>query len=192
MTDAQSNSEKAVERARNQAESKPENKRLIWTGLIIVLLGFVIWQQIRYFNMRKEIEAYDQVQAELSKSAAQMEQYQYVIDSLKVVNRRLKQDNDLLAENSDRHDGIFFEVQLGAFKDFNLDAYQKELAALRQVKHDGKNKLILGKFRSHRKALAFENDMKRLGLDEAFIVGRVDGEITTHAQALREYRKRNE
>lgn len=192
MTNTIQNSDNAVDRARQMAAEKPANRRLLWTFVIIVLIGFIVWQQVRIYQMKDVVNSSTTLQSEVNDMQAKLEQYQFVLDSMKVVNRRLQQDVDLLAENSDRHDGIFFEVQLGAFKDFNLDGYQKELAALRQVKHDGKNKLILGKFRSHRKALAFENDMKRLGLDEAFIVGRVDGEITTHAQALREYRKRNE
>jgi hypothetical protein len=96
----------------------------------------------------------------------------------------LRRDNELLIENSDRTDGIFFEVQIGAFKDFNLDQYLQNLSALRQEKHDNRNKIILGKFRSFDKALLFENDIKRMGFDEAFIIGRVDGKLMPYQDAL--------
>jgi len=84
----------------------------------------------------------------------------------------------------DSLDGIFFEVQLGSFEDFDLDQYLSQLANLRQEKYDGKTKLLLGRFRSFRKALLFESDLKKMGFTEAFIVGRIDGEMVTYKEAL--------
>lgn len=114
------------------------------------------------------------------------------VDSLTQLNEGLQKDNDLLVENSllEERDGVFYEVQIGSFTDFKLDQYQEELAAIRQEKHDGKTKLLLGRFRSFKKALLFENDMKRLGLKDAFIVGRIDGTIVDYQQAIEVQRTR--
>ena len=114
------------------------------------------------------------------------------LDSLSQLNEALQKDNDLLVEHSqiEATNGVFYEVQIGSFKDFNLDQYQEELAAIRQEKHDGKTKLLLGRFRSFKKALLFENDMKRLGLKDAFIVGRIDGTIVDYQEAIEIQRTR--
>jgi hypothetical protein len=80
--------------------------------------------------------------------------------------------------------GIFFEVQIGNFKDFNLDKYLEEMAHLRQEKYEGGNKFLLGRFRSFKNALLFENDLKRLGLRDVFIKGRINGKLTSKEEAL--------
>ena len=88
-------------------------------------------------------------------------------------------------------EGIFFEVQLGAFQNFNLDEYLSELAAIRQERHDEKNKLLLGRFTDLNKALRFENDLKRIGVSGAFIVGRIDGALVSKEAAIQAFKERN-
>lgn len=106
------------------------------------------------------------------------------LDSLIISNSELQRDNEILTENSGDLKGVYFEVQLGSFSDFDLDQYLEQLANLRQEKYDGKSKLLLGRFRSFKKALLFESDLKRMGFKEAFIVGRIDGKLVTYKEAL--------
>ncbi len=97
---------------------------------------------------------------------------------------QLKKDNDILAENHDSAKGVFFEVQIGNFYDFNIDAYMNELESLRQEKTGNNSKLILGRFRSFQKAMLFENDIKKMGFANAFLVGRIDGKLVDYQKAL--------
>lgn len=60
--------------------------------------------------------------------------YKTANDTLKRKVAQLIKDNEILAENNDSAGGVFFEVQIGNFKNFNMDAYLGELQALRQEK----------------------------------------------------------
>ncbi len=97
---------------------------------------------------------------------------------------QLKKENDILSENHDSAKGVFFEVQIGNFYDFNIDAYMNELESLRQEKKGNTSKLILGRFRSFQKAMLFENDIKKMGFTNAFLVGRIDGQLVDYQKAL--------
>lgn len=104
---------------------------------------------------------------------------------LKNENAELKRNIALMQPPSAPPEGVFLEVQLGAFQNFNLDEYLSEMAAIRQEKHDGKNKLLLGRFTDLNKALRFENDLKRIGVEGAFIVGRINGTLVSKEEAIK-------
>ncbi|MDJ1499348.1 hypothetical protein [Xanthocytophaga agilis] len=88
----------------------------------------------------------------------------------------LQKANDILVEQQPEiEEGVFFEVQLGAFQDFSLDDYQAELAALRQ-EGDATRKFTFAKFRDYRKAEKLKNDLQRMGVTGAFVVGRINGQ----------------
>lgn len=88
----------------------------------------------------------------------------------------LQKANDILVEQQPEiEDGVFFEVQLGAFQDFSLDDYQAELSALRQ-EGDATRKFTFAKFRDYAKAEKLKNDLQRMGVSGAFVVGRINGQ----------------
>lgn len=105
-------------------------------------------------------------------------------DSLLVKLTKLELANDLLVENSDQLTGIFFEVHLNFSGDFDLDQYQEELAHLKVMEYDDRSGLVLGRFRSFKKALLFENDLKKMGVTDIYLLGRVDGKIMTFKEAM--------
>jgi hypothetical protein len=90
------------------------------------------------------------------------------IDSLESVNV-------LLAQASERQEGVFFEVQIGAFEHFNLERYKEQLAQLKSESVDQLDKYTLGKFRKYADAKNFKHDIEKMGIQGAFIVGRIDG-----------------
>lgn len=171
-------------------EKKEEMKRS--TRLLILFLSIICAVLIVAFlivfgnlnNLKNKYETIAVAYLANKNAAELMNQKEVEIGLLKAEIDFLRKDNELLLENSERTDGIFFEVQIGAFKDFNLDQYLQNLSALKQEKHDNRNKIILGKFRSFDKALLFENDIKRMGFDEAFIIARVDGKLMPYQDAL--------
>ena len=88
----------------------------------------------------------------------------------------LQKANDILVEQQPEiEDGVFFEVQLGAFQDFSLDDYQAELASLRQ-EGDVTRKFTFAKFRDYKRAEKLKNDLQRMGVTGAFVVGRINGQ----------------
>lgn len=105
-------------------------------------------------------------------------------DSLRLVLTRLQVSNDLLTENYSADEGIFFEVHMDFSGDFDLAKYKTELSTLLSNEYDERDKLVLGRFKSFRKALLFENDLKKMGLKNLYLLGRVDGKIMTLKEAL--------
>lgn len=158
----------------------------------ILAIGYIVYLHLKLYQHRAEQEKQIQVQRGLDSLSMELNNASTKIDSLLIAQIKLQKANDMLLENGLDIDapGVFFEVQIGSFTDFNVDRYVEELAAIRQEKYDGKTKLILGRFRSLKTALLFENDMKRLGLKEAFIVGRIDGTLVDYNIALEEQKKR--
>jgi hypothetical protein len=98
------------------------------------------------------------------------------LNALKPTLDSLIAANNILVEQTDVKDGVFFEVQIGAFEHFNLDKYMQELARLRKEEVDVINKYTLGKFRDFKMAKAFNEDIKKMGVADAFIVGKIDGQ----------------
>ena len=105
--------------------------------------------------------------------------YRHTIDSL--LNA-----NDLLLEQTNVPDGVWYEVQIGAFEYFNLDEYNNNLVMLRNQQSDGIKKYVLARFREFSRAEAFVNDMRKLGIPDAFITGVIDGTRTDIESAKNE------
>lgn len=107
----------------------------------------------------------------------QMKQLQNTLafDSLKKVNDSLVKANTLLIENSDVITGVFYEVQIGAFKNFDLAKYKKNLAELKGVEEEGYSKMTLGRFRELDMAKEFLKDVREIGFKDAWIVAKKDG-----------------
>lgn len=93
--------------------------------------------------------------------------------------------NDLLMENSPIYTGVFFEVQIGAFRNFDLAKYQDALENLRYYQEDSLNKYVMGKFRDYPTAKAFQKDIIRMGIEDAFIVGKINGQRVEISEAIK-------
>lgn len=92
----------------------------------------------------------------------------FLIDSL-------RHSNDLLMQESNRVDGIFFEVQIGAFESFDIEKYHENLQKLNYTTVDGVHYITLAKFRDLEDAKLFTEDIKRIGINNASIVSKLDG-----------------
>lgn len=112
-----------------------------------------------------------------------MGQLQVKLDSLEQETQALRKENALLLETVGERLEVGFEVQIGAFQYFDLNAYDSELLRLQEIKEEGMNKYVLARFRRFDEAEAFLNDIRSLGLEDAFIAGIVDGQRSTVAAA---------
>ena len=97
------------------------------------------------------------------------------IDSLLRINESLKIETHLV-------DGIFFEVQIAAFDNFTIDKLDGNLKRLNYSTIDGVNYITLGKFRDVDVAKIYIEDLKKIGIKEAFIVSKLDGKTITTRQ----------
>jgi len=163
----------------DQFPNDKKNKTNGYNWLLIILLFLSLGINVYFLWFNKDKSVIDR--NELSKQKGYNEQ----LDSLNLEMKRLQNQLGILLPQVKTPEGIFFEIQIGAFENFNLDAYEAEMSEMRQEKHDMKNKFLLGRFADLNKALRFENDIKRLGFSGAFMVGRVDGIITTKEEAIK-------
>jgi hypothetical protein len=99
------------------------------------------------------------------------------IDSLIRVNDSLQKANQILLEQSNDYTGLFYEIQIGIFNNFDIEKYKQQMTALRaEITTDGTKKLTLGKFRSLKTAKEFLLDVRKMGFKDAWIVAKQDGE----------------
>ncbi len=146
-------------------------------------LGLMIWQYFQVKQLNHDLNL------TLKNGSAQifnerLDSVSDLNDSLFLLNANISLANEILVENSEQLDGLFFEVHLNFSGDFNLEAYKSELSRLESKEFDNREKLILARFRSFKKALLFENDLKKMGVTDVFLLGRIDGEIMTFKEAL--------
>ncbi len=93
----------------------------------------------------------------------------FIVDSL------IKENKKLILENKEI-EGIVFEVQIGALEDFNMDKFEGDLEILNYTSDGGADYITLGKFRDVDDAKLFIDDLEKIGILNATIVSKLDGE----------------
>ena len=156
-------------------------RKQLSTGLIVLLsllllaIGYIIY--IEYFTpffgrWPRLQQQYQTLQQE----------NQYLADELDSMQRV----NNLLLELSPYYTGVFFEVQIGAFEYFDLDRYKEDFVKMNIDKTEQIDQYTLGKFRDLDRALAFQKDIQKMGIRDAFVIAKVDGQRVTIKEALAE------
>lgn len=152
---------------------------LIFSGcLILLLIGYLIF--IEYFTPL--FGRWPEVQKSLHSAQEENRYLQKQMDSLHRVN-------DLLLELSPYYTGVFYEVQIGAFEHFDLADYQEDMVKMNIDYNGPLDQYTLGKFRNLEKAVAFQKDIQQMGIKDAFVIAKVDGERVTVKEALQEAKR---
>jgi hypothetical protein len=149
---------------------------IIFAVLFILSLGYIILSEVSEPLFGK----WPQTAIENKQLKIQLSE----INGLKPAMDSLILVNNTLSEASTTQEGVFFEVQIGAFEHFNMEQYMQELARLKKEQVDAMDKYTLGKFRSFKTAQAFNNDIKKMGIADAFIVGKVNGQRVELQEAV--------
>lgn len=71
--------------------------------------------------------------------------------------------------------GTVYEIQIGAFKNFDLEDFDNNLMNVQQFQEGGLTKISIGRFRDPDQAERFLRQIQELGFQDAFIIKRVDG-----------------
>ena len=148
---------------------------LLLIGLLLLAIGYIIY--IEFFT--PFFGRWPQVQAQNNALQQKNEQLRSELDSMNRVN-------GLLLELSPYYTGVFFEVQIGAFEYFDLADYKDDLVKMNIDKTEQVDQYTLGKFRDLDRALAFRKDIQRMGIKDAFVIAKVDGNRVTVQEALAE------
>lgn len=175
---------------KNKREQKSNSFRVWFIALSVLLFLFILATFVLFIeNMEanNSIKLMKQTNFKAEQSIAITKEYKQSNDTLAKRIIKLKIENEILVQGSAIPEGIFFEVQIGNFSDFTLDTYKDELKDLHEYKTAKVSKFCLGRFRSFQRAMLFENDIKKIGITNAFIVGRIDGKLVDYQEALKQY-----
>jgi hypothetical protein len=154
---------------------------IIFAILFVLSLGYIILSEVNEPLFGKW--------PQMARDNRQLKLQLNELNGLKPAMDSLKAANNILSEQSDSQEGVFFEVQIGAFEHFNMEQYMQELARLKKEQVDLMNKYTLGRFRSFKTAQEFNNDIKKMGIADAFIVGKIDGQRVDLQEAVKASKK---
>ena len=147
-------------------------RKIIRLKIALLIVFIIASLGIIYFLSGEGSSPYfgkpQQLNAQLLKLELENATLLKLVDSLEI-------SNEILMQESSDPSGIFYEVQIGVFKNFDIEKYNKNLQKLQYTTVSGINYLTLGKFRDFDDAKDFALDMRRIGIKDAFIVSKLDG-----------------
>ena len=155
---------------------------IVLAVLFLLSAGYIVFSEVQAPLFGK----WPKIAAENNSLKTQLDD----LNGLKPAMDSLVAANNILSEQTETQEGVFFEVQIGAFEHFNLDQYVQELARLKKEEIDVMDKYTLGKFRDFKNAQAFNDDIKKMGIADAFIVGKINGQRVELNDAVKESKKR--
>jgi hypothetical protein len=178
-----------AERLSAENEELNTTKRALRATLVVSLLllvgavGYLVFSEVK--------------QPLFGKWPRMAREYEVMVTQIDTLNHlkqeydSLREVNNILVENATPSisAGVFFEVQIGAFQNFDLQKYGEDLARLRGETEEGMNKYVLGRFRNFKRAQAFKTDVQRMGVSDAFIVATIDGRRVELAEAIKASRR---
>ncbi|MCS6895872.1 MAG: hypothetical protein NZZ60_06985 [Bacteroidia bacterium] len=122
---------------------------------------------------------------QLVKLEDQLRARQYSVDSLQSEITRLKAayESEKKQTRLDVMPGLIFKVQIGAFRLFDMRKYAQDNPFFESEALGDVNRYTVGRFRDLGLAEAFQKDLKRLGIRDAWIVPFKDGVRITMKEA---------
>lgn len=138
--------------------------------------------QIRQMKLNYEAKLKDMeaLNAELKKSRSREDSIQRLYNAasnkLKMVDKEMaaaREEADMAKKGMIK--GYVFRVQLGAYKKFDIKGKLANDDAMQGENVDGMDKYTVGMFMNFAEAEEFKNDLRRMGMKDAFIVAYKDG-----------------
>lgn len=147
--------------------------------LLVAAVSWAIYSYLLAHSLNKTLARLNIVEEVNQPLEIQVVKQQILLDSLNNELDKQKVAIEFYNTFSDSAKGVYFEIQLGMFSQFELNAYVKNLYRLRQENKENMNLILLGRFTSLSDAEEALKKIKELGLKTAFITGRIDGRIVS-------------
>lgn len=160
----------------------------LFIGLFLLLLGYTVYNQVA--KSKEVIMASNRTVDETNGQSALTLAFEKERDSLKRQIDILQNTPQPIVGGHITDEGLHYEVQIGAFKYFNLKKYQQAFDHLKGEAADGYDKYTLAKFRNYTEAEEFKKDIQHMGIKDAFIVPKLDGKRIDIKQALKAENKK--
>ena len=172
--------------------------------IILVTLGFFINQSVQAQELtktqkralKKEIRTYKKNPEKLVKMQNQhQDKVNELSDEIARLNAQLKTAeliSEQLAEqlkleqlrfvelektipSTELPEGTVYQVQMGFYQYLDLVSFNDKLKTVRAEEIDGKKRYVIGHFDNLLDAVQFSNDIKRIGVSDAFVTEYIDG-----------------
>lgn len=167
-------------------------------------------QELKTYRKMKPMEIrsmklnYENKLKDKNNQAQQFKILQKRVDSLQTLlnsngAKLLSLESQLLAAQADAASakkgtakGYYYRVQLGAYKFFDVKSKtnKEDDTFLTETKNEI-DKYVVGLFFTLEEADKFKNDIRKLGIKDAFVVPYKDGQRITHKEALEGLKKQN-
>ena len=82
-------------------------------------------------------------------------------------------------------EGTVYQVQMGFYQYLDLVSFNDKLKTVRAEEIDGKKRYVIGHFDNLLDAVQFSNDIKRIGVSDAFVTEYIDGERNMNFDAYK-------
>ena len=172
--------------------------------IILVTLGFFINQSVQAQQLtktqkralKKEIRTYKKNPEKWVKMQNQhQDKVKELSDEIARLNAQLKTAeliSEQLAEqlkleqlryvelektipSTELPEGTVYQVQMGFYQYLDLVSFNDKLKTVRAEEIDGKKRYVIGHFDNLLDAVQFSNDIKRIGVSDAFVTEYIDG-----------------
>ena len=172
--------------------------------IILVTLGFFINQSVlaqeltktQKRALKKEIRTYKKNPEKWVKMQNQhQDKVKELSDEIASLNAQLKTaelTSEQLAEqlklehlryvelektipSTELPEGTVYQVQMGFYQYLDLVSFNDKLKTVRAEEIDGKKRYVIGHFDNILDAVQFSNDIKRIGVSDAFVTEYIDG-----------------
>jgi len=123
---------------------------------------------------KEEIAQRDETIGELTKRLdEQNDEMRALRDSFIVLSKKY---NNLKAKGSTEiPEGTVYAVQIGFFKLLQLDEFNSRVRTIRAENQDGGKRYVIGYFRDLESAKQFNEEIKTIGIDDAFVSQYING-----------------
>jgi septal ring factor EnvC (AmiA/AmiB activator) len=121
-----------------------------------------------------EIDNRDQIIIELTEQLDQQNaKLKRMQDTLNVINKKYR--NLLAAGSTKVPDGTVYAVQIGYFELLQLEEFNSRIRTVRAEKQDGGKRYVIGYFKNLNQAIKFGDEIKTIGIDDAFVSQYING-----------------
>jgi hypothetical protein len=89
-----------------------------------------------------------------------------------------------LGEDGIAGEPIVYSIQIGAFSNFKAKLFSDDLAHMKEFTEGGLNKYAIGNFITYAEAKVLNEDLRRLGFKDCFVIAQSYGENVNIREAL--------
>jgi hypothetical protein len=138
-----------------------------------------------------EIDSLKGMSSKITTIISKNKQLELTLNELNIENNKLENlvqelSEKLLEATDDKlPSGTVYKVQMGYFKQLNLQSFNGQNRYIKAEDVEGAKRYTVGFFQTVDEAMQFANDVKKLGIQDAFVTQYINGERNMTFDALK-------